>query len=86
MGSSPIRVLFSVPNILRHPYKKDPKRDPNFENYPYRFYVRRGFCNSNPSESVDVQAFANVSAQQIRQVLAQMKMSQKQKTPESYGP
>ena len=30
-----IRVPFSVPIIVRHPYKKDPERDPNLENYPY---------------------------------------------------
>ena len=24
-----------VPNIVWHPYKTDPKRDPNLENYPY---------------------------------------------------
>ena len=24
-----------VPNIVRHPYKKDPKRDPNLDNYPF---------------------------------------------------
>ena len=34
MGSSLIRVPFQVPNIVRHPYKKDPERDPNSENYP----------------------------------------------------
>ena len=22
-------------NMIRHPYKKDPKRDPNSENYPF---------------------------------------------------
>ena len=30
-----IRFPFWVPNIIRHPYKEDPKRDPNLENYPY---------------------------------------------------
>ena len=29
-----MRVAVWVPNIVRHPYKKDPKRDPNVENYP----------------------------------------------------
>ena len=27
-------VLGPGPNILRRPYKKDPKRDPYLENYP----------------------------------------------------
>ena len=31
-----IRVRFQVPNIVRYPYKKDPKRDPSLENYPDR--------------------------------------------------
>ena len=22
-------------NLVRHPYKKDPERDPNLENYPF---------------------------------------------------
>ena len=26
--------LLEVPNIVRHPYEKDPKSDPNLENYP----------------------------------------------------
>ena len=26
--------MFGVPNIVRLPYKKDPQRDPNLENYP----------------------------------------------------
>ena len=30
-----IRVPFWVPNIVRHPYKQDPKRDPKLENHPY---------------------------------------------------
>ena len=30
-------VPFGVSNIVRHPYKKDPKRDPNIENYPSGF-------------------------------------------------
>ena len=27
-----------VPQIVRHLYKMDPKRDPNFENYPYALH------------------------------------------------
>ena len=27
-------VPFQVPNMIRHPYKKDPQRDPTLENYP----------------------------------------------------
>ena len=30
-----IRVPIWVPNIVRQPYNKDPKRDPNLDNYPY---------------------------------------------------
>ena len=31
-----IRVLFLVPQIVRHPSEKDPKREPNLEeNYSY---------------------------------------------------
>ena len=26
--------FFGIPIIVRHPYKKDPKRDPTLENYP----------------------------------------------------
>ena len=35
MGSSLnyIGSVFYVPNIVRHPYKKDPQRDPNLENH-----------------------------------------------------
>ena len=29
-----IRVPCSVPNLVRHPYKKDPERDIKLENYP----------------------------------------------------
>ena len=29
-----IRVPFGVPSRVRHPYKKDPEREPNLENYP----------------------------------------------------
>ena len=29
-----IKVLVQVPKILRHASKKDPERNPNFENYP----------------------------------------------------
>ena len=35
MRSSLSRVPFYDPNIVRHPYKKDPKMDPNLESYPY---------------------------------------------------
>ena len=28
---------FSVPHLVRHPYKKDPKRDPNLEKHPNGF-------------------------------------------------
>ena len=31
-----IRVLFWVPNIVRHLIFRYPKRDDNFDNYPYR--------------------------------------------------
>ena len=31
-----IGVPFEVPSIVRHPYKRDPKRDHNLENYPYK--------------------------------------------------
>ena len=34
MGS----FLNQGPFIVRYPYKKDPKRDPNLENYPYSRY------------------------------------------------
>ena len=27
-------MVFKI-RVVRHPYKKDPKRDPNLENYPY---------------------------------------------------
>ena len=30
-----IRVPFWVPNIVLHPYNKDPKRDPDLDSYPY---------------------------------------------------
>ena len=34
------RVPSSVPRIARHPdRKKDPKRDPNLKNYPYRTLI-----------------------------------------------
>ena len=38
-----IGSLFGSP---RHPYEKDPKRDPNLENYPYGFGVNTmaGVC------------------------------------------
>ena len=32
--SSTVGSLFLAPNIVRHPYNKGPKRDPNLENYP----------------------------------------------------
>ena len=32
-----LRVSFWEPKIVRQPYKKDPKRDPNLEYYPYMF-------------------------------------------------
>ena len=32
-----IRVLFWVPIIIRHRLFRDPKRDPNFDNYPYTY-------------------------------------------------
>ena len=38
MGSSQIRVPFWVHNIVRHPYKKGPQRDPNLESYPNTVY------------------------------------------------
>ena len=45
VGSSQIKVPFEVPNIVRHPYKKDPKRDPSSENYPCVTVCRRfGGC------------------------------------------
>ena len=31
------RVPFWVHSMLRHPYKKDPKRDPNLENYTHGY-------------------------------------------------
>ena len=37
MGVGQISKLgppFSAPNIVRHPYNKDPTRDPTLENYP----------------------------------------------------
>ena len=27
--------VLGPPNIVRHPYNRDPKRDPNLENYPH---------------------------------------------------
>ena len=35
MGSFLNQGPSQVPKIVRHPSKKDPKRDPNLENYPY---------------------------------------------------
>ena len=35
MGSSQNQGLLRSPHIVRHPYKKDPKRDPALENYPF---------------------------------------------------
>ena len=32
-----ITTLEDYPNIVRHPEKKEPERDPNLENYPYAF-------------------------------------------------
>ena len=29
-----IVVPLCVPDLARHPYEKDPERDPNLENYP----------------------------------------------------
>ena len=37
LGSSLYQGPFAVPNIVRHPYNKDPKGDPNLENHPYSF-------------------------------------------------
>ena len=37
MGSSLNQGPFwGSPNIIRHPFKEDPKRDPSLENYPER--------------------------------------------------
>ena len=39
MGSSLNKGPFSWdPNIVWHPYEKDPQRDSNLENYPYTCY------------------------------------------------
>ena len=35
MGSFLNQGPSQVPKIVRHPSKKDPKRDPNLENHPY---------------------------------------------------
>ena len=36
IGSSPNQGPFVGPQNVRHPYKQDPKRDPNLENYPHK--------------------------------------------------
>ena len=46
MGSSLNYGPFLGPNIVRHPYKKDPKRDPNLENYPYVYHTYSLHCSS----------------------------------------
>ena len=33
-----IRVHFVVPNIVRHAYEKNPKRNPDLENYPHSMF------------------------------------------------
>ena len=35
MGGVKIRVPFWVLNLIRHLIFRVPKRDPNFDNYPY---------------------------------------------------
>ena len=35
MGSSLNLGPFWIPNVVRHPYKMDPKRDRSLENYPH---------------------------------------------------
>ena len=37
-GISLDQGFFGVPTIVRHLYGKDPKRDPDLENYPYGVY------------------------------------------------
>ena len=47
LGSSPKQGPFQVPNIVGHPYNKDPKRDPNLENYPedsVAMHTMGGYC------------------------------------------
>ena len=39
-----MRVPF-VPEIVRHPFEEDPKRDPNLENYPFKRQRTRGVWN-----------------------------------------
>ena len=49
MGSSlkqgPFKIW--VPDIVRHPYKKDPKRDPDSENYSHACLCAAGDAHVN---------------------------------------
>ena len=45
-------VVFWVPNKVRHPYKTDPKWDPNLENYPRRKFVARPSSSQAVCQSV----------------------------------
>ena len=63
--------MFGVPNIVRHPYRKDPRRDPTLENYPHTFRdVYLGFRAKglSPSTSALEMLYPEVYVQNPTQV------------------
>ena len=44
-----------VPNMVRHPYKKDPKGDPSLENFPPASAARQ--CKSNAALYLQLRCF-----------------------------
>ena len=39
-----VGLQIRVPHIVRHTYKKDPKRDPQFREPPTYFFEKDGVC------------------------------------------